>query len=305
MRSAPACAAISSACTAGSGAAPAGCASGGNGGWHSASAPSAARSTTTARLGSATVSPCRSANDATHFTMRSGATSTQRPPGSPAATRRPPRRSDVEAEGAQLLAAVVGDLVGTPRGQPHPVDLEVGDDAFQGRRRLVLDHVGERAGRAGEGHVDGGDPVRLQVDPVDEPEIDHVDAEFGVDHVPQRLQHILGVLGARSFGHITSVVAHVPPPSPRAASAGAAPDGAGPAIAWAVASFHAIQGSRAHLILAGYLDTPANATASPSTSSLGSASPFDCIRARNSSETFIASLTCFPATSSVITDALA
>ena len=41
-------------------------------------------------------------------------------------------------------------------------------------------------------------------------------------------------------------------------------------MACAVASFHAIQPSSAHLIRAGYFDTPANATASSSTSSSGS-----------------------------------
>ena len=55
------------------------------------------------------------------------------------------------------------------------------------------------------------------------------------------------------------------------------------ATAWAVASFHAIQPSSAHLTRAGYFETPANATASSSTSSSGSTLPLDCISRRNSS----------------------
>ena len=43
-------------------------------------------------------------------------------------------RSDVEAEGAQLLAAVVGDLVRAPRRHPDPVDRDVVDQALERRR---------------------------------------------------------------------------------------------------------------------------------------------------------------------------
>jgi len=68
---------------------------------------------------------------------------------------------------------------------------------------------------------------------------------------------------------------------------------------------NAIQPSSAHLILAGYFDTPANATASSSTSSSGSACPLDCISARNASPVFIASPTGLPITRSAITEALA
>src|SRR5436309_1921189 len=70
--------------------------------------------------------------------------------------------SDVEAEGPQLFAAVVCDLVRPPRRQPHPVDADVVDQPAarslaQRLAGLVLDDVGERAGGRGEGHVDGGD----------------------------------------------------------------------------------------------------------------------------------------------------
>src|ERR1700691_868148 len=63
--------------------------------------------------------------------------------------------SDVEAERPELLAAILGDLVGTPRRQPDPVDPEVVDQALKGHSGLVLDHVGQRAGGAGQRHVDG------------------------------------------------------------------------------------------------------------------------------------------------------
>ena len=72
-----------------------------------------------------------------------------------------------------------------------------------------------------------------------------------------------------------------------------------------MASFQAIQPSRAHLIRAGYLATPANATPSPSTASSGSSSPLDCISRRNSSASVIASGTVLPMISSLITDVLA
>src|SRR5712664_1411773 len=69
--------------------------------------------------------------------------------------------SDVETEGTQLLAAVVGDLVRSPRWHPHPVDLQLGRERLgaTGDRgvRLVLDHVGEWAGGRGEGHVERDD----------------------------------------------------------------------------------------------------------------------------------------------------
>src|SRR2546430_17459219 len=81
--------------------------------------------------------------------------------------------------------------------------------------------------------------------------------------------------------------------------------GSPPRIACAVASYQAIQPRRAHLILAGYFDTPANATASPSTSSSGSASPRDCMRATNSSQVAMASLTGLPMIRSLMTDTLA
>src|SRR5512135_3516577 len=54
--------------------------------------------------------------------------------------------SHVEAERPQLLATLFRDLVRPPRGHPDPVDAEVRDEPVKRRARLVLDHVGERAG---------------------------------------------------------------------------------------------------------------------------------------------------------------
>src|SRR5690606_6307967 len=99
----------------------------------------------------------------------------------------PELSSDVEAEGPHLLAAVVGDLLGAPRRHPHPVDAEAVDEAVEALGRLVLDDVGQRARRRGQGHVDHGIVLWLDVQPVDEPEVDDVDPELGVDDVAQGL----------------------------------------------------------------------------------------------------------------------
>src|SRR5262249_12909976 len=72
-----------------------------------------------------------------------------------------------------------------------------------------------------------------------------------------------------------------------------------------VASFQAVQDSRAHLIRAGNLATPAKAMPSSSTSSSGSTWPLPCISVRNSSWIAIASSTGLPITRSVITEAAA
>src|SRR5882757_7705278 len=206
--------------------------------------------------------------------------------------------SDVEPEGAQLLAAVVGDLVRAPRRHPDPVDLEVADDALGRGLGLLLDDVGERAGGRGEGHVQGGDVGVVDVDAVDQAQVDHVDAQFGVDDVVQGLADLfLGgrLEGAGGLGHALSL--------------GTAPAPASvPDRAWAVASFQAIQLSSAHLTRAGYLETPANATASSSTSSIASSGwtwPRDCISSRKVSWIFRASAMSLPTSRSLSTEALA
>src|ERR1700722_7521910 len=224
--------------------------------------------------------------------------------------------SDVEPERPQLLATVLGDLVRAPRRHPDPVDAEVADQAVQGVPGLVLDYVSQRAGRAGQGHVDGERPVLGQGDPVDQAEVHDVNPELGVHHVTQRLQQVLGLRaqgGAQLLGKLPvgdlpvsqfrALVAHVCSVSALRGSPGSGSPAS--ASARAVASFHAIQPSSAHLMRAGYLATPSNATASPSTSSSGSPSPRDCISARNSALTSMASATVLPTTMSVSMDVLA
>jgi hypothetical protein len=107
----------------------------------------------------------------------------------------------VETEGAELLAPVLGDVLRAPRGHPDPVDPEVRHHAVERLGGLVLDDVGERACRAGQRHVDGGHPVGAYLDAVDQPEVHHVDAEFRVDHVPQRLEHVLLLRGELGLDH--------------------------------------------------------------------------------------------------------
>ena len=113
------------------------------------------------------------------------------------------RSLDVEAEGAELLAPVLGDVLRAPRRHPHPVDAEVRHHPVEGLGGLVLDDVGERAGRAGQGHVDGGHAV-ADVDAVDQAQVHDVDAELGVDHVPQCLEHVF-LLGAELRGHLAGL----------------------------------------------------------------------------------------------------
>src|SRR5215469_9678705 len=213
-------------------------------------------------------------------------------------------RSDVESQRAELLAAVLGNLLRPPRWQPHPVDREAWHQAVERRGRLILDHVGQRAGRTGQRHVDGHAAVALHMDLVDEAEVHDVHAQFRVDDVSQRLEHILDlrVRGRLQLDVCSRLcggfLAHAH--SPIVGSSARLP-----VSARAVASFQAIQQSNAHLMRAGYFDTPSKATASPRTSSSGSAAPRDCIRARNSSLTAIASATVFPMIRSAMTDVLA
>src|SRR6266702_280958 len=159
--------------------------------------------------------------------------------------------SDVEAERAQLLAAVLGDLVRSPRRQPDPVDPEVADQPVERGLGLILDDIPERL----EHVLDLGAGARR--------------VELGFMCLRHRCSHLVSV------------------------------------SAWAVASFHAIQPSSAHLIRAGYLATPAKTTASPSASSSGSAASRECISSRNFAPISIASLTGLPISRSVSTETLA
>src|SRR6185437_5462431 len=193
---------------------------------------------------------------------------------------------DVETQGTELLATVLGDVLRPPRRHPHPVDREVFHGVLERLGGLLLDHVGERAGRAGQRHVQGGLVRAVKEHPVNEAEVDHVDAKLGVDHIAQGLEDVLGLLLDLFIGEVGDrrVLGHACPPVSEWLSA------------WAVASFQAIQPSRAHLTRAGYLETPANATASSSTSSSGSSCPLDCISSRKASPIFIASPTGLPMT---------
>ena len=79
----------------------------------SAAAPLSAPPTT-----ARSVAPCRPVKLTTHRSRRAAGTRTS-------------DTSDVEAQGAQLLAAVGGDLVGAPRRHPDPVDGHVVDEALE------------------------------------------------------------------------------------------------------------------------------------------------------------------------------
>src|SRR5690606_10255243 len=196
--------------------------------------------------------------------------------------------SDVEAERPQLLTAVVRDLVGAPRRHPDPVDAQLVDQAVCGGLGLVLDDVRQRTGRRGQGHVDGRHVRVVDVDAVDQAEVDDVDAQFGVDDVHQGLADLFlrGRFHLHGLAHAVVLSASEP-------------------RAWAVASFHAIQLRRAHFTRAGYLETPANATASSRISSIassGSIFPLDCISSRKVSWTRCASVRSLPTSSSFSTE---
>src|SRR5690606_2047303 len=222
---------------------------------------------------------------------------------------RPPARSDVEAEHPELVAAVLGDLVRAPRRHPDPVDRDVPLELLQGAGRLVLDDVGQRAGGAGQRHVEGDGGV-VGPDPVQQAQVDHVDAELRVDDVLERLADLLdqrlvhGRAALLGGGRRGLVLRHETPSGPAPAWRGSSSEACFSRDC-TVASFHAIQASRAHLIRAGYLDTPAKATASSSTSSSGSPCPLECMSSLNESSSFMPSSTVRPISRSVMTEALA
>src|SRR6185437_6955293 len=128
--------------------------------------------------------------------------------------------------------------------------------------------------------------LRVQAYAVHQPEVDDVDAEFGVNDVPHRFEQIrdfrarIGIQAVRSYIGVEISVRHVCSPSTELS-------------ARTVASFHAIQPSSAHLILAGYLATPAKTTASPRISSSGSVSR-SCISSRKAALMSMASATGLP-----------
>src|SRR5699024_2287711 len=99
--------------------------------------------------------------------------------------------SDVESQRPHLFAAVLGDLLRTPWWQPDPVDPVGGHDPLEGLCRLILDDIGQRAGRRGQGHLDHGGAVVFDRDSVDQAEVDDVDTELGVDDVHHRFAHFV------------------------------------------------------------------------------------------------------------------
>src|SRR6266498_2006161 len=114
-----------------------------------------------------------------------------------------PDPSDREAHRPQRHPAVLAHAVGSPGGRPDPVDLDL-LDAVQTDQHGVgraLDHVGERAGGRGEGHVEPNlVALFLEVDAVDEAEVDHVDPQLRVLDLHHRVQHLcLGGHGGTSF----------------------------------------------------------------------------------------------------------
>src|SRR4051794_21006164 len=201
--------------------------------------------------------------------------------------------SEVEAEGAQLLAAVVGDLVGTPRRHPHPVDAVRRDETLERLRGLVLDDVGEGARSGRQRHVDDGVRLRVDGDAVDEAEVDDVDAELGVDDVAHGFLDVGHVGRGGGLGHDETPWGEVELVEVMSTPARAR------------ASVNAVQPSRAHLTRAGYFETPANATPSPMTDSSPATWPREVSMARIASKVTRASATRWPMTSSARTDALA
>src|SRR6185312_16810599 len=93
-----------------------------------------------------------------------------------------------EAEGAHHVAAVVGDLVWSPRRHPDPVDSELVDDTVQRLGSLLLDHVGKWAARRGQRHADDERVILVvPAEVVDQTEVHDVHPELGVHYVLQRL----------------------------------------------------------------------------------------------------------------------
>src|SRR5262249_47809970 len=81
--------------------------------------------------------------------------------------------------------------------------LEVADKSVKGHLGLVLDDIGQRAGGAGQGHVEGRNPVSVDADAVHKAEIDDVHAEFRVNDIPECFEHVLDLSTAVSGGVVS------------------------------------------------------------------------------------------------------
>jgi hypothetical protein len=89
-----------------------------------------------------------------------------------------------------------------PRRHPDPVDAEGVHDAVERLGRLLLEHVGERAPRRGEGHVDDeGVVLVVPREVVDEAEIDHVDPELGIHDVLESFLDLVEPFGSECGDH--------------------------------------------------------------------------------------------------------
>src|SRR5215469_729534 len=97
------------------------------------------------------------------------------------------RSLEAEPDGAELLAAAVGDVGRPPGRYPLPFDAEVLDAVEGGEPRadLAFHDVRQRAGCGREGHRDDGGPA-LKGDGADETEVNDVHAQVGVDDARQR-----------------------------------------------------------------------------------------------------------------------
>src|SRR4051794_18493665 len=252
-------------------------------------APSVAARVTPSPEADVATAPWRSSKPAAQRSSRAAATWTVRLVVS-GRTTQTSERSDIEPEGAQLLTALFGDLVGAPRRHPHPVDADAVDEAVERLRGLVLDDVGQRAGRGRQRHVDDGLVVLVDGEAVDEAEVDDVDPELGVDDVAQGL---LDVGRVRDAGLAHGVSSLVPPPVVARASA------------LVNASSNAVHPSIAHFTRLACRPTPANATPSPRTASSGSTEPRDRTMVRNSSTILLAASGCWPTARSCSTDVAA
>jgi hypothetical protein len=90
-----------------------------------------------------------------------------------------------------LVATVLGDHLHAPRGHPDPVDHPLVDQSLECSLSLIFDDV--RQGQAADvsviSMVKESSSSRCQ--PIDQPEIDHVDTKLRIDNVLQRFFNFL------------------------------------------------------------------------------------------------------------------
>src|SRR5450631_4059474 len=136
----------------------------------------------------------------------------------------------------------VAHLLGAPSRLPHPADVDPCDavERFDCGTAVAEDLFGQRAAHRRQGHLEPDEPLIGYVDPVEQPEVDHVDPQLRILDLLHCAAHII-------FGrHLPSCWFTMWVSSP---------------------SLSAIHDSNAHLIRTGYFATPSSAMASPSWSS--------------------------------------